>query len=122
MNGENLTQQILSSKNSTMLMVVRKNKEIDPELLKTGMEIGRFCKNNSIDFYKLTSSSEDGVTYLDEDSGICYADETVLKTMVRSNPGYLLLKEGTILHKWSWANLPDTAEILKIITITNQNN
>ena len=122
MNGENLTQQILSSKNSTMLMVVRKNKEIDPELLKTGMEIGRFCKNNSIDFYKLTSSSENGVTYLDEDSGICYADETVLKTMVRSNPGYLLLKEGTILHKWSWANLPDTAEILKIITITNQNN
>jgi hypothetical protein len=26
--------------------------------------------------------------------------------MVRSNPGYILVKDGTILDKWSWANVP----------------
>jgi triosephosphate isomerase len=103
-------------------MVVRNINEVDPELLKTGYEIGSFCKNNSIDFYKFTSSSEDPLPYGIEDSDICYVDETVLKTMVRANPGYMLLKEGTILHKWSWANLPDEEEILKITTDTNSNN
>ncbi len=27
--------------------------------------------------------------------------------MVRSNPGYILLKEGNIIGKWSWANVPE---------------
>jgi hypothetical protein len=118
-HGEDLTQQILSSKKFTMIMVVRNTNEVDPELLKPWYEMGSFCKNNSIDFYKFTSSSEDGVPYGDEDSDICYVDETVLKTMVRANPGYLLLKEGTILHKWSWANLPGEEELIKITTDTN---
>ena len=41
----------------------------------------------------------------------CLTDETTLKTMVRANPGYILLKDGTIIGKWSWANLPDKEEI-----------
>jgi hypothetical protein len=114
-NGENVTQEILSSKNFTLLMVVKDMNEVDPELLRTGYETGSYCKNNSIDFYRFTSSSEDDVPpNSDEESGICFVDETVLKTMVRADPGYLLLKEGTILHKWSWANLPGKEEILKI--------
>jgi hypothetical protein len=27
--------------------------------------------------------------------------------MLRSNPGYMLLKDGTIIDKWSWANVPE---------------
>jgi hypothetical protein len=34
-------------------------------------------------------------------------DHTVAKTMVRSNPGYLLLKEGRVQGKWSFRALPD---------------
>lgn len=42
-------------------------------------------------------------------------DETTLKTMSRANPGLMLIKEGTIIDKWSWADIPDTETINNII-------
>ena len=43
----------------------------------------------------------------------CNVDETTLKTMIRSNPGLMLLKEGTIIRKWSHNRLPDISELKK---------
>lgn len=44
-----------------------------------------------------------------------FADATVLKTMVRSNPGILLLKDGTVLEKWHYNDTPLSDEIVKIL-------
>ena len=37
----------------------------------------------------------------------CQTDDITLKTIIRSNPGLLLVKDGTILNKWSDNRLPD---------------
>lgn len=45
------------------------------------------------------------------DYPIYTADDILLKTIVRSNPGVVLLKDGKILKKWHYNKLPDFASI-----------
>ncbi|MEH0007114.1 MAG: BT_3928 family protein [Flavobacteriales bacterium] len=39
-------------------------------------------------------------------------DQTTLKTMIRANPGLILLKKGTVVGKWNGYDTPDIGEIL----------
>ncbi|WP_097131473.1 BT_3928 family protein [Pedobacter xixiisoli] len=41
---------------------------------------------------------------------VFYADAVPLKSMVRANPGVLLLKNGTIVNKWHYHSLPSFEE------------
>lgn len=41
------------------------------------------------------------------------ADETMLKTVVRSNPGVLVIKKGDVIGKWHYNDLPEYSEINK---------
>jgi uncharacterized membrane protein YphA (DoxX/SURF4 family) len=41
------------------------------------------------------------------------ADDIVLKTIVRSNPGMLLMKDGVILQKWHYNDFPAYGELQK---------
>jgi len=44
---------------------------------------------------------------------IFYADEVPLKSMVRANPGILLLKNGTIINKWHYHSIPNLDGMVK---------
>jgi uncharacterized membrane protein YphA (DoxX/SURF4 family) len=105
--GEDLTQKILSYQGYSVLMVSKKLSEADKNRTLDGFELGRYCIDNGIAFYILTASGIDEVKSFENGLQFCSADETTLKTMVRANPGYILLKDGIITGKWSWANLPD---------------
>jgi hypothetical protein len=105
-NGEDLTQKILSYPGYSVLMISRKLALANKKNISDGFEFGRYCMLNGIDFYVLTSSGTNEVMSYENSLQFCSADETTLKTMIRSNPGYILLKNGTIIGKWSWANLP----------------
>ena len=43
-----------------------------------------------------------------------FADATVLKTMVRSNPGLLLLQDGTVKGKWHFHDVPSSSELTSL--------
>ena len=44
---------------------------------------------------------------------IFYADAVPLKSMVRSNPGLLLLKNGSVINKWHFRTMPTYEELEK---------
>ncbi|WP_421764217.1 BT_3928 family protein [Ekhidna sp.] len=44
-----------------------------------------------------------------------FADATVLKTMVRSNPGVVLIKDGEVLAKWHFNDTPLTDDVIEIL-------
>ncbi len=105
--GSDITGQILSSKGYTLLMISKKIEEAKPERLEKGFETGMKLINNGTGFYVISASTGDVINRFNNGLPFCSADETTLKTMVRSNPGYMLLKDGAIIGKWSWANLPE---------------
>ncbi len=44
-----------------------------------------------------------------------YADGTVIKAMIRANPGLILMKDGVVLGKWHNNDIPTRDEILSLI-------
>ena len=113
MDGNDLTQKILTYPGYSVLMISKKLAEADKNHLSDGFKLGNYCMVNNIDFYIITSSGTDEVISYNNGLIFCSADETTLKTIVRSNPGYLLLKDGMIIGKWSWANVPEKEWFVK---------
>ena len=111
--NNDITDLILLDPGYTVLMISKKLPEANPRNLKKGFELGAYCYSRGINFYILTASGSDDVKKYENKLKFCKTDETTLKTIIRSNPGYILLKDGTILGKWSWANLSELQNFLK---------
>jgi hypothetical protein len=44
-----------------------------------------------------------------------YMEDVILKTMVRSNPGFMILKDGIIKGKWTYHDMPDAQKIQALL-------
>ncbi len=44
-----------------------------------------------------------------------YGDATVLKAMIRSNPGLMLMRDGTVLGKWHVNDVPSAEEVRSLL-------
>lgn len=105
--GKDITSGILSDTGYTLLMISKKLPQASAKRLNNGFEAGKFCLNHGMRFYVLTASGTEEIKKYDSIPSICTADETTLKSMIRANPGYMLLRNGVIEGKWSWANVPE---------------
>lgn len=119
MNGVDITEKILSYKGYSVLMISKKLSEAKQKYLSQGFKLGNYCNSKGVNFYILTSSGTEEILRYENGLTFCSADETTLKTMIRSNPGYILLKNGTIVKKWSWANVPGEDWFGKEIKLTD---
>lgn len=110
--GEDMTDFILSDPSYSFLMISNRINEAKTFALDQGMQTGEELSASGLSFYLLTSSSVDEESYYGRDIKLLSGDETMIKTIVRDNPGYMLLKGATIIMKWSSAQLPSSDEII----------
>ena len=110
-SGTDITDSVLTDPGYAFLLVVHRVEEADDSYIDLINEIYDYSVEHGYGFYALTSSPEEEIALWCDRTGaeypFCQMDDITLKTIIRSNPGLLLLKGGTILNKWSDSQLPD---------------
>ena len=111
----NITEEILEDDNYTILAVAYNLNQSDTQYQPAINRLAESAREKGIRFYGLTSSSERDIEAYKKRNHVpyefCTADEIQLKTMIRSNPGVIILREGTILDKWAGKDVPDVKEL-----------
>ncbi|MBS0011319.1 MAG: DoxX family protein [Bacteroidales bacterium] len=113
--GIDMTDIILDDGGFNLLMLSIKFSDADQAFLSKGIEAGLECRDKGIGFYILTASAPVGIVNYPDDLNILFVDETTLKTIIRSNPGFMVVKEGIITKKWAARDLPEKEELPAII-------
>ncbi len=113
--GDDITQQILDDKGYTFLLVSPHLESADDTNFGDIDQLYEYCQAQGVPFYCLTASGEDAIQHWRDITGaeypFCMSDETTLKTVIRSNPGLVLIKDGTVIRKWSHNGLPKSEEL-----------
>ncbi len=115
--GEDITDLVLEDENYYFFVVMTHIDDVKSENLDKINEIAAFCQQESLNFYCLTASNAEDIEKFIKENDPIYdfynTDPITLKTVVRSNPGLILLKNGTIIDKWSSKNIPDVDDMRK---------
>ena len=116
-----ITEDVLSDEGYTFLLISNK---LEKAMLHKSLAINRiyeYAQENGYRFYCLHSSLYHDRDDYCEETGAKYpfaiTDNITLKTIIRSNPGLVLLKGGVVLNKWHYLDLPDFTEPLENTTL-----
>jgi uncharacterized membrane protein YphA (DoxX/SURF4 family) len=94
------------------------NLKSQKDIIKLVQEISK----HGIQIWGLTSSSSEVIEKYKKDNGVNYnfyaADGTMLRTMIRANPGILLLKDNVIIGKWPGTMTPSPNDIIELMKNT----
>ena len=112
-DGEDITDEVLEDSGYTFLLIAPYLEQADDSQFDDINRIYDYADEHHYRYYCLTASGERGIEKWKDMTGaeypFCTSDATTLKTVIRSNPGLLLLKHGVIIRKWSHNNLPDAS-------------
>jgi len=115
--GDDITDEVLDHAGYSFLLVAPHLEEADDACFGEIDAISEYAQEHGYPFICLTASGEEAVAQWRDITGaeyrICTGDETTLKTIVRSNPGLLLLKDATVMRKWSHNDLPKSEALSK---------
>lgn len=118
-DGEDVTEEILLADGYTLLLIIPDLMNADEGCVDKVNEVYDYAQEKGWGFYCLTSSEDQRAqTYWNDHTGAEYlyyiAEERMLKTVVRGQPGLVLLQDGVIVKKWGNYNLPDDAELQEV--------
>lgn len=114
MNREDITDSILNYDGFCFLLAAY---DLNKSSIKSNIkinELANYCSKNNYKFLCLTSSIDSDIKAFKDKTNatyeFCVTDGIALKTMIRANPGLILLRKGTIIGKWNHRDIPSIKE------------
>jgi hypothetical protein len=113
-NGDTLTSGIIKNPSWQFVLVSYDLDETNHDAYGKLNELAGQCTKDSISFIGLTGTIWNTVNKFRHDINAKFefysVDPTALKSVVRSNPGLVLLKDGVVIDKWAWRDIPAYTE------------
>jgi uncharacterized membrane protein YphA (DoxX/SURF4 family) len=109
--GEDLTWDVLESAEPVTLVVMYDLDKADKEHISKVVALYETCLNDWQECYILTGSGTDEIINFSLEFPIlsdiiCTCDPVTLKTIVRANPGVIILQNGSVIDKYNLRNRP----------------
>ena len=116
-DGVDITDDVLAEPTPVVLIVVKTIKEAGTGCLPQIKALTDAAYSNGWYVYGATASGSDEVEAFRHEHQLAFdfvtCDEITLKTMIRSNPGVVLLKEGRVMGQWHCNDVPTLEEAKK---------
>lgn len=113
-DGIDITDSVLHQSEYAVLVIAYDLNKASHKGLRKIEKFTNSMKERGADVYGLTSSTSEEIANVQMNHEFNFnfhsTDEITLKTIVRSNPGVLLLNKGNIVGKWHYRNLIDPEE------------
>ena len=75
-----------------------------------------YCLEHNVSFFAATSSDESDIELWRKRTGaeypVYWADNVLLRSMTRANPGVLLINDGVIVGKWNVTGMPEAEQMM----------
>jgi uncharacterized membrane protein YphA (DoxX/SURF4 family) len=113
---KDITDSILNLPGHVFLLVLPHAEDASLKYAAKINALADYCAvQDSLHFFALSGSGEEEVARFAVQTGAMYpfyiTDEKPLKSMVRANPGLVLLQDATVLAKWNAADIPSPEQM-----------
>lgn len=116
-NDGDYTQQTFEG--SKLLIIVADVHKANLSSMEQIRTLAKSTEKAGVQTIMLTSSNESDTENFRHETQLAipyyFADATVLKTIIRTNPGLLLMSNGTVKGKWSFHDVPSRDEINQLL-------
>jgi uncharacterized membrane protein YphA (DoxX/SURF4 family) len=108
--GEDIKDFFLYDENNTFIVIAYDLYKTNKAAFEKINKLAGYAQQNNMNFIGLTASLPDKIDEFVAETGTQFeffnTDEITLKTIIRSNPGLIVLRKGTILKKWHFNDIP----------------
>ena len=83
-----------------------------------------YCLEYNVTFFAATSSDESDIELWRKRTGaeypVYWADNMMLRGMMRANPGVVVLNDGVVVGKWNVANMPEAEQMMSPVSFRKE--
>ena len=117
--GFDMTDDILYNEEYSLWVLTKSLDKSDKDTWAELNEVAVYADENDLEMFAFMTSNFEDAEKFRHDYQCSYpfyqADETFIKTVIRSNPGLVLLKNGVVMGKWHHSEIPSIEQIASYI-------